>query len=371
MTDLIARGAYGKVFAKNRHQVVKVVSLFDYRNQLELSVIREILFFALVRHGVTTTHLVQAECSIADDNKHAHMVMPRAACDLHTWITKQTQPLEPSMFVNIACQLMTALWTLHNLGVAHCDLKPGNVLVYKCPDGNLTFVLADYNTFEFLDKLSDVSLATCTVSYRAPETFAQDIETCEKDKFDRFSLGAVLMFVATKQNPFSYPNLMSLEKQVKMAIAFYKTEPLSSRFLKLTRFNQKIPRVYREIVADLLHEDPNARPTLSSCMRRIGITPTPDLNWSPPSFVKDVAAFRATPMYQELLRVCQQRKQDKPTVVWASCIMTALKSDETSVWTAVKLAEYLVNKSVEDSPLEEVQKMIQLLRQLLTCISMV
>ncbi|KCV68134.1 TKL protein kinase [Fonticula alba] len=106
------------------------------------------------------------------------IVMERFDTDLATLLHSGV-PLEQATILDIAQQWASGLEAMHAQGIAHRDLKPGNVFVSRRPDGSWTAALGDLGTSRNLntDRSSTLvsqapELNAMTARYAAPEVLA-------------------------------------------------------------------------------------------------------------------------------------------------------------------------------------------------------
>jgi serine/threonine protein kinase len=142
------------------------------------------------------------DLGIADD--HAYIAMeyfPRG--DLRARIAKG---IEPSQALQYLTQMAAALQVVHEVGVLHRDLKPGNIM--ERTDGSLALI--DFG----LAKHDDVNVEMTgtgeifgTPYYMSPEQgHGQPLDT----RSDLYSLGVIFYEMLTRKKPFLAPTPMSV-----------------------------------------------------------------------------------------------------------------------------------------------------------------
>src|SRR5258708_6749112 len=77
--------------------------------------------------------------------------------------------------LDIIGQLGAALQSVHDHGVVHRDVKPGNVLVRVGADGQWKMLLADFGVARNLDTASQRTQVTGTFAFMAPEQFSGSV----------------------------------------------------------------------------------------------------------------------------------------------------------------------------------------------------
>ncbi|GAA2796987.1 serine/threonine-protein kinase [Saccharopolyspora taberi] len=150
---------------------------------------REAKILAQVNHpNVVTVH------DVVSDNGQWWLVMEHVpARDLAAHGT-----LPPQRVARIGAQLASALARVHESGIVHRDIKPGNVLVTE--DGHPK--LGDFGISRVVHgevTLTDSALITGTPGYLAPEVARSEDPTAASDVF---SLGATLFAAVEGVSPY-------------------------------------------------------------------------------------------------------------------------------------------------------------------------
>ncbi|MEV0170952.1 protein kinase [Streptomyces sp. NPDC050803] len=145
--------------------------------------------------------------------------------------------------------LAEALTAVHELGLVHRDVKPSNVLLTV--DGP---ILIDFGIARATDgtaSLTSTGVSIGSPGYMAPE---QILGKGVTGAADVFSLGAVLAYAATGEQPF--PGDSSAALLYKVVHEEPELGPLDGEL--------------REVVEACLNKDPAARPTPVELARRLG-----------------------------------------------------------------------------------------------------
>ncbi|MEU3616398.1 protein kinase [Streptomyces sp. NPDC006872] len=164
------------------------------------------------------------------------------APSLAEWVTAHG-PLLRTALLSLAAELCAAVQAVHQAGLAHRDVKPGNVLLARDRPR-----LIDFGVARAADDSRHTRLG---VSVGSPGFLAPDqaVGAVAAEPADVFSLAAVLVYAATGRGPFSRAG-----EQVPAATLLYRVvheEP------DLTG----VPPELTPLLTACLAKDPAARPT--------------------------------------------------------------------------------------------------------------
>ncbi|HWK51187.1 MAG TPA: serine/threonine-protein kinase, partial [Steroidobacter sp.] len=174
------------------------------------------------------------DLGIADD--HAYIAMEYfQRGDLRGRIAKRIEPREALQYLS---QMAAALQVVHEVGVLHRDLKPGNIM--ERADGSLALI--DFGLAKHIDvELTGAGEIFGTPYYMSPEQgHGQSLD----ERSDLYSLGVIFYEMLTGKKPFLAPTPMSV-------IYLHGNAPRPELSGELS--------VYQPLLSKLLAIDPAAR----------------------------------------------------------------------------------------------------------------
>ncbi len=169
--------------------------------------------------------------------------------------------------INIATQSLQGLAALHELGITHRDIKPGNIMVDTSTD-ELIIKLIDFgvavnveNPFDVDQGEDDHGKIYGTPYYMAPE--AAGVGEISP-KVDIFSMGIILYELITKEHP-----LVDRSKDQEASVVSIVTDMMYKTPLPITNFVSGISPELEELILQMIAKEPNDRPTALEAISRL------------------------------------------------------------------------------------------------------
>jgi serine/threonine-protein kinase len=113
--------------------------------------------------------------------------------------------MPPAEALRIAGGIAAGIDALHSAGLAHRDLKPGNIMLTPGPGGAAVPVLLDFGLAEPLSVLGTSTLISGSPDYMAPEQFRRASAT---PAADIYAFGLILFEMLAGRGPFPAEELL-------------------------------------------------------------------------------------------------------------------------------------------------------------------
>ncbi|MCH2202209.1 MAG: serine/threonine protein kinase [Fuerstiella sp.] len=160
-----------------------------------------------------------------------------------TTLIADRQKLPWTEVSDITLQIAAALKAAHDAGVVHRDIKPSNLMI--TPDG--TVKLTDFGVAHVFatTRLTRTGGVVGTAEYMSPEQARGQRAT---QRSDLYSLGAVMYAMLTGRPPFNGRNATEILHKQQF-----------SQIEKPRHYVPEIPRLFEELVCQLLEKKPDKR----------------------------------------------------------------------------------------------------------------
>jgi len=179
-------------------------------------------------------------------------------------------PFPEEVAVRLFLEACEGVRYMHKKGLAHRDIKPHNILLFKDVDGIERALVMDLGStgalkVELKDRraameLQDECNSKCSPPYRAPELHDPNPGCLIDGRVDVFSLGATLYALAYGYNPFEHPK-RGFEK---LALLNGNVEfPEDGR----NQYGEKYSKGFQHLIAAMLRTDPAKRVKLSKVIK--------------------------------------------------------------------------------------------------------
>jgi serine/threonine-protein kinase len=107
-------------------------------------------------------------------------------------------------------KICNALQAIHQFGILHRDIKPGNIMLQD----DMTIKLTDFGIARIIDSnLTMTSEIIGSPAYMAPESFTDS--RCTDQRSEIFSMGVLAYELFTGKKPFSGSNIQEMVQCIK------------------------------------------------------------------------------------------------------------------------------------------------------------
>ncbi len=163
-------------------------------------------------------------------------------------IIRSTDRLSIKDCLEIMHQVAKALSAIHNQGVYHCDIKPGNIMLTKRNSNELFAKLLDFDIArsQNLSSRTEKGYLMGTICYLSPEYIAHQEITAASDIY---SFGVVCYELLTSEHPFMGDTAGSILRQIQ------EEDPFEAR-----GFRPEISKELNDFIKKMLNKNPVKRP---------------------------------------------------------------------------------------------------------------
>ena len=233
--------------------------------------------------------------------------------------TDEAAPPDPAALpfserITLCRSVAFAFQCLHQGGVVHGDVKPGNILLYRLPSGRCAAKVIDFDC-SFLAEMppKNGDELGCDLLYLAPEALMlmQGAEVTLGPEIDVFALGLVFHEYLTGQLPefdadtFGYPCGAALAgmqmaeeapaEEMSDDAATPETAGAAEPAPRLLKVDETLPPEVRELLEGMLEPDPEKRLTLAQVSSELKKLAEPPAAPSPEPEPKPEPVSESTP----------------------------------------------------------------------------
>ena len=279
-------GAYGyAVLARDKASGAKVAIKVIDKAALTDEDLESLRSELLVMSELAHPHLVRW-VETGESETHVHIVMePCYGGELLDRLTEVGTFSEKQTRV-IAREMVAAVAHMHSKGIAHCDLKPDNIL-FATPEADSEIKLIDFGLAKFCHPGNCFRDVTGTPYYIAPEV----LQGAYTYHCDLWAVGVLIFIMLFGFAPFDADDLDSpLIHQQLQAGFFPETRPGRGPFFPL---NQPCSQSARDLITALLKNDTVVRLTAAEALRHPFLQPPSSGTAAAVSFLSDSAPYLA------------------------------------------------------------------------------
>ncbi|KAM0340597.1 hypothetical protein ACHAPU_010434 [Fusarium lateritium] len=189
------------------HRAVKKIRIQD--GDVKRRYERELSAILKFSHDKYSKHFVKCLGWFASSTKLYITMEYLAAGDLATYVQRNGSLLEADC-QHIGSQILTGLALMHTEGFAHRDIKPQNILIYRCPEndppGSWWVKLADFGISKRSNSNESMTtFSSGTFAYMAPELLGNSQmsgSVTDSQMADLWAFGVTIFYLLTGVLPF-------------------------------------------------------------------------------------------------------------------------------------------------------------------------
>lgn len=228
---------------------------------------RERVLIQELIHNATLNHVLQDVGSenIARylgfeelDGKYVMITEFAPGGNLSKWINR-SKPCSIDRTLRVFSGILRGLAAIHRSGIAHCDIKPANILL-----AGETAKIGDLGISRFLSGSHRSGVAAGTIAYLPPENILRGILGVESDLW---AAGVVLYELLAGVHPFADDT--SSTEDIRERIC-------RGKFIPIEQARKDVPDKLAAALRALLRTDPKERPAANNLVSVLTATPPPD-----------------------------------------------------------------------------------------------
>ena len=177
--------------------------------------------------------------------------------NLYYYLSKVKFVLSEEEIVNYVHNISKAVYSMHNLGIVHRDLKLSNIALTKKNKNNKVEIrILDFGLSKILGPNQSCNEGYGTPGYAAPEVISRYNYSFEADIW---SIGVIAYFLCMGKLPFDY--IREGKNQLDM---------IENTLLDEVKFNQSVMNKYSKFaerfIKDLMNKNTNERPNITEVL---------------------------------------------------------------------------------------------------------
>ncbi|KDO35283.1 serine/threonine protein kinase [Saprolegnia parasitica CBS 223.65] len=189
------------------------------------------------------------------------MVMDRMECDLHQFMENLGGPCEMGLARHLLFQLLLGLDYVHQKGMAHCDLKPANVLLATVAGAQLR--LTDFHLSQRKHAIILVG-QNASPAFAPPEWYLLSPHEAASlgatyEKFDVWAIGLVFYMLLCHAHPLG---TQASKPEMTERMKAYRATPT-------LHFPAHVPADAQHLIRQCMHLDWHKRPTVQELLAAV------------------------------------------------------------------------------------------------------
>lgn len=188
-------GSYGQVrFTADGDRAIKRVKLFSEDNYIDGTNLNDAVMASTPRK--IKNCILAKTVSMCNDGEDIDIEMDKAAMTFDDYVRKTPYRERMAGLPTVVNQLVVGLHSMHQHGIAHCDLKPQNIVLGDKDIATLDNVrIIDFGSTRYFER-NDFGEVMGTYVFAPPEVFTE--KASPSPSCDAYSLGATIFFCIYK-----------------------------------------------------------------------------------------------------------------------------------------------------------------------------